>query len=335
VPRDPRHCLDDQERQLVRPAPHPHRLEPQLAQAAERPPSGPGWITERKLDGVRLAVHVRGERVRLLTRLGSDRCGSFPELSPPLRRLGSDDLVADAEVVAFDGEHDSFSRLQRRLGGPGRPTASVQEIPLHLYLFDLLHLDGVDLRRLPLLARKRLLATLTFVEPVRMLDHAQGEVAPHLADACARGWEGVIVKRADAVARAGRSASWRKLRCRRQGLFVVGGWTPPQGGRVGIGALLVGSLAGSLPGQGLRYAGRVGTGMDDATLAALAVHLERAETSTSPFLDAPREPGVRFVVPHLVVEVRFGAWTPAGRLRHPSLVAVRPDLDVTAATGEQ
>jgi bifunctional non-homologous end joining protein LigD len=330
VAGDPLAVLTGAQAVLLRPAVHPRRIEPQLAQAAAPPPVGPGWIHERKLDGVRLHVHVDGDRVHLVTRLGTDRAGTFPELLPAVRQLGSGDLVADGEVVALRGEADSFERLQRRLGGPGRPTAAARDVPVHLYLFDLLHLDGHDLRRLPVVARKRVLAALRFVEPVRLVPHRDDDVATHLADACADGWEGLIAKRADAPYRSGRSTAWRKLKCHRVGHFVVGGWTPPQGSRAGLGALLVGVPTA----EGLAYAGRVGTGIDDATLRALAEHLRRAERPTSPFVGAPREPGARWVVPHLVVEVRFSGWTDAGRLRHPSLLAVRPDRDPREARGE-
>lgn len=322
--------LTTEQRALVRPAPHPRRVEPQLAQAGGSVPSGPGWIHERKLDGVRLHVHRDGEVIRLVTRLGHDRAGTFPELLPALRALGSHDLVADAEVVALKGDQDSFGRLQRRLGGPGRPTAAARDVPVHVYLFDLLHLDDHDLRKLPVVARKRVLRALTFVDPVRYTDHRDDDVAGHLAEACAKGWEGLIAKRADGPYRSGRSSAWRKLKCQRIGRFVVGGWTAPQGSRAGVGALLVGAQTP----EGLLYAGRVGTGMDDATLMALAEHLRRAERPTAPFVVPPPERGPRWVVPHLVVEVRFAGWTEAGRLRHPSLLRLRPDLAVDDATGE-
>jgi bifunctional non-homologous end joining protein LigD len=322
--------LAPEERALVRAVDHPRRIEPQLAQAGGASPAGPGWMHERKLDGVRLHVHLLGDDLRLVTRLGHDRAGTFPELLPALRALGPRDLVADGEVVALQGEVDSFGRLQRRLGGPGRPTAAARDVPVHLYLFDLLHLDGHDLRKLPLVARKRVLSALTFEPPVRYTEHRDGDVATHLAEACAKGWEGLIAKRADGPYRSGRSSAWRKLKCQRTGRFVVGGWTPPRGTRAGIGALLVGMQTP----EGLVYAGRVGTGIDDATLVALADHLQRAERSSSPFVEPPRERGPRWVVPHLVAEVRFSGWTEAGRLRHPSLLALRPDLDVSAGTGE-
>lgn len=322
--------LTAEERALVRSAAHPRRIEPQLAQAGEAVPTGPGWIHERKLDGIRLHVHRDGDTLRLLTRLGHDRAGTFPELLPALRELGSTDLVVDAEVVALQGDQDSFGRLQRRLGGPGRPTAAAREVPVHVYLFDLLHLDGHDLRKLPVVSRKRVLRALSFVAPVRYTEHRDDDVATHLAEACAQGWEGLIAKRADGPYRSGRSPAWRKLKCQRTGRFVVGGWTAPQGTRAGVGALLVGMQTP----EGLVYAGRVGTGIDDATLVALAEHLRRAEQPTSPFVVPPPERGPRWVVPHLVAEVRFSGWTEAGRLRHPSLLRLRPDLTVAAATGE-
>jgi bifunctional non-homologous end joining protein LigD len=271
----------------VRPAAHPRRIEPQLAQAGEALPAGPGGSTSASSTASASTSTVTGRSLRLLTRLGHDRAGTFPELLPALRALGSSDLVADAEVVALQGDRDSFGRLQRRLGGPGRPTAAARDVPVHVYLFDLLHLDGHDLRKLPVVARKRVLRALRFVEPVRYTEHRDDDVAEHLAEACAQGWEGLIAKRADGPYRSGRSSAWRKLKCQRTGRFVVGGWTAPQGTRAGVGALLVGMQTP----EGLVYAGRVGTGIDDATLVALAEHLRRAEQPTSPFVVPPRERG--------------------------------------------
>ncbi len=322
-------------RRLLRTAPHPARAAPQLAVAeAPRTITDDGsWVHERKLDGVRLLVHVDRGDVRMITRTGADRARSFPELDDALRALGSDDVVVDGEVVALHDEHDSFERLQRRLGDPSRATGHA-DVPVHLYLFDVLHLDGHDLRALPLVARKQLLASLRFVEPIRFLEHATGDLAVHLAAACRQGWEGLIAKRADAPYRPGRSPDWRKLKCQRTGRFVVGGWTPVRGTATGVGALLIGRHTP----DGLRYAGRVGSGIDGATARTLGRHFQRTEVPDSPFADrlapTPGGPRPRFVVPHLVVEVRYTEWTDARRLRHPTLLAVRPDLDVEDATGD-
>lgn len=325
--------LGREARARLRPPAAGAALAPQLATSADAPPTEAGWLSERKLDGVRLLVHVEGGEVRMRSRTGTERSGTFPELIEGVRDLAAASdglLVADAEVVAFDGERDVFGRLQLRLGDPRRPTAARRDVPVHLYVFDLLVVDGLDLRPLPNLARKRVLASLPFTEPVRYTEHRDADLAGHLDEACARGWEGLIAKRADAPYRGGRGHSWRKLKCLRTGRFVVGGWTEPQGRRSGLGALLVGTVHG----EEIRYAGRVGTGFDDATLATLGAHLPRAERPTAPFVDPPAERGLRWVVPHLVVEVRFAGWTEAGRLRFPSLEALRPDLAPGAAVGD-
>jgi DNA ligase D-like protein (predicted ligase) len=304
-------------------------VEPQLASADAGSPVGPGWLLERKLDGIRVAAHVHDGALRLVTRQGNDRAGTFPELRASLLGLGTD-LVLDGEVVAFEGDRDRFGWLQRRLGAPGRPTVSAAEIPVELHVFDLLHLEGLDLRRLPLRARRRMLEALPLRPPLHLVATREDDPTTALAEACGAGWEGLIAKRADGPYRPGRSHDWRKLKCERTGWFVVGGWTRPQGRRQGLGALLVGTVAG----DGLHYAGRVGTGFDDGLLATLSAHLERAATDASPFVDPPDDPGLLWVVPHLVVEVRFTGWTDAGRLRHPSWRRVRPDLAIADALGE-
>ena len=322
--------LSEAEQEALRPAAHPRELAPQLATRDPSATFGPGWVHERKLDGVRLLVHLQAGEVRLRTRTGLDRAPTFPELPPAVRALGPDDLVADGEVVALDGDETSFGRLQRRLGrtDPGR--IAKLDIPVHLYLFDLLHVEGHDLRELGLLARKRLLETLGFTEPIRYTPHRDDVVGDHFEEACRRGWEGLIVKRADAPYRSGRSAAWQKLPCYRTGRFVVGGWTDPRGGRVGVGALLLGRFEGDR----LRYVGKVGTGFDLPTLEILAAHLARVEESAPAFLDPPRERGAHWALPHLVVEVRFGGWTGVGRLRQPTVLALRPDLDPSEGVGE-
>ena len=303
---------------------HPLRVDPQLAVRSERPEIPAHWWYERKLDGMRLLVHVEGDEVRLRTRNQLERAPGFPELTDAMRRACPTDLVADGEVVAFDGDRTSFSRLQGRMGVNDGVRARATGIAVHLYLFDLMHLEGEDLRDLPLRERKQLLGeAVTFSEPLRFTEHRTGEPAKVLAEACRRGWEGLIAKDPDAPYRPGRSPAWRKLPCSAGQEFVVGGFTEPSGTRSGFGSLLLGTYE---PG-GLRYAGKVGTGFRESDLQALGRVLATIEQDAAPFLDPPVGADVHFVQPRLVVQVVFTEWTREGRLRHPRYQGVRLDRD--------
>jgi bifunctional non-homologous end joining protein LigD len=280
----------------------------------------PAWIFERKLDGVRCGVVRQGGRVALLSRSGQDLDGAYPEVAEALR--GGPDLVADGEVVAFERGRTSFERLQRRMQihDPGRARGS--GVAVYLYLFDLLELDGDDLRPRPLLERKRALRrAVRFTGPVRFTPHRRGAGRAAFEHACAHAWEGVIAKRADSPYSARRSRDWLKIKCEMGQELVVGGWTEPQGSRTRFGALLVGYWEG----DALRYAGKVGTGFDAATLDRVGDELEARERPTPPFTadDLPRR--ARWAEPELVAQIGFTEWTRDGKLRHPRFQGLRDD----------
>jgi bifunctional non-homologous end joining protein LigD len=284
---------------------------------------GPDWLVEPKLDGIRCLAFRDGESVRLLSRNEKPLTTTYPEVTVALADLASDRFVLDGEVVAFDGPRTSFARLQGRSGLHAPAAALATGIPVFYYVFDLLHLAGRDTHLMPLTERKALLRQeFDFADPVRMSEYHVGGAQQAFARACARGEEGVVVKRPDAPYAAGRSRDWLKLKCVRDQEFVVGGFTPGTGTRLGFGALLVGyyDAAGDL-----RYAGKVGTGFDSATLTGLAAQLVMLEQPRAPFLDPPREPGARWVDPLVVVAVGFGEWTARGLLRHPRYLGLRLD----------
>jgi bifunctional non-homologous end joining protein LigD len=190
------------------------------------------------------------------------------------------------------------------------------------YLFDLLRLDGHDVRALPLRTRKSLLRrALTFHGPLRFTTHRNQGGQRLLDEACARGWEGLIAKVADGRYVTRRSPEWLKLKCGKGQEFVVGGFTEPSGSRTGFGALLLGYYEGGR----LRYAGKVGTGYNTATLLDLRRRLDELAAQRSPFGDPVREKGARWVSPELVVEIGFTEWTRDGRLRHPRYLGLRED----------
>lgn len=314
--------LDDEGRSRLRRAGHPERVEAQLATLTDEPFSREGWIYERKLDGMRLLVHRRGDDVVLRTRRHEDRTRGFPELVEALARHAPRDAVLDGEVVAFEGSVTSFARLQGRIGLDNPVRARATGIRVHLYLFDLLHLDGWDLTGLALSDRKRLLrATTRFEDPLRFTPHRNADGEAYLAQACARGWEGLIAKKASAPYSSGRSRRWLKLKCSHGQEFVIAGWTPPRGTRQGFGSLLLGHHAP----EGLRYAGRVGSGFTAATLTDLTRRLRALERSDAPFVDPPRLRDARWAEPRLVAEIAFTEWTRDGRLRHPRFKGLRTD----------
>ncbi len=308
--------------------------EPMLATLVEQVPTGSDWVFERKLDGIRLCVVRDGDALRLFSRNRKDRTSFYPELVEPLLSQSPGRFVADAEVVAFEGSCTSFAKLQQRAGVAGAAGAASSGIPIHLYLFDLIHLDGNDLEAVPLRARKSALReVIRFEDPIRFCAHRNGGAPDdavgeqYLAEACESGWEGLIAKRADSRYVHGRSRDWVKLKCVARQELVIGGFSEPRGSRRGIGALLVGyhDDAGSL-----RYAGRVGTGFDDAELVRLRSLLEPDEQPDPSFSDAPRGhevADVHWVPPRHVCEVGFTEWTAAGRLRHPRYLGLRGDKD--------
>ena len=221
----------------------------------------------------------------------------------------------DGEIVAFENGITSFAKLQQR---------ARRHIAVFLYVFDLPCHGGEDLRPLPLRERKaRLRKALDFGGAVRLNPHRNGEHGEELyREACRKGLEGVIAKRADSPYCGTRSRDWLKLKCHHEQELVVGGFTAPKGSRTEFGALLVGYYEGGA----LRYAGKVGTGFDQATLRELGARLRELEQEESPFEPfKPIPPGTRWIRPELVGQVGFAEWTRDGRLRHPRYIGLRED----------
>lgn len=324
--------LDDSERALLRPGGATF-VSPMLATLTDRYFSDHDWLFERKLDGVRLVVVRRESGTQLYSRNEKSATDSYPELVEALDRLAPPGLVADGEVVAFDGTRTSFSRLQARLGLHDPARARATGVAVHLYLFDLLALDGHDLTRLPLRTRKALLReAVDFADPIRYSAHRNGDGEAFLQEACRRGWEGLIAKRADSPYRPGRrSEDWLKFTCVRAQELVVGGWTDPAGSRVGFGALLVGYHD---DGGRLRYAGKVGTGFTGPTLRELRARFDDLATDTCPFADPVRELRTHWLRPELVAQIAFTEWTRDGRLRHPRFLGLRDDKTAAAVVRE-
>jgi DNA ligase D-like protein (predicted ligase) len=316
--------LTPDERKLLRRAPAPAFIEPMKAVLTDERFSDPAWIFERKLDGIRCEAIKSNGTVRLLSRNELSLDGRYPEIVAALERDRAEDVVVDGEVVAFEGSRTSFEKLARR---------GHERVAVFLYVFDLMHLDGHDTRPLPLRARKRLLRrALDFVGPVRLTPYRNRDGEALFRDACRKGWEGLIAKRADSLYTSARSRDWLKFKCAAEQELVVGGYTDPKGSRVELGALLVGHFEDGR----LRYAGKVGTGFDRETLRDLSRRLRPLRRERSPFVDADiRERGVHWVEPELVVQVGFTEWTRDGRLRHPRFIGVREDKSAREVVRER
>lgn len=297
-----------------------------LATLATRPPSGPEWCFEIKYDGVRVLASRKDDEVHLTGRSGEDITNRYPEIAVALRALAVPRFLLDGEIVAEDESgHPSFQRLQARMGltRPRDIEAARAHVPVRGMFFDCLGLEGHDLRKLPLAQRKELLArVLPPLGAVQRCDHVLEHGEAFFAAASEMGLEGIVAKRLASPYSGRRSPDWIKVKCDRREMFVIGGYTEPQGSRARFGALHVGRYEGAR----LAYVTKVGTGFDTAGLETIAQALTPLKRATSPFeTGSPRGRGNHWVEPRLVCEIRFTEWTDDGGLRHPTFMGLRPD----------
>jgi bifunctional non-homologous end joining protein LigD len=269
----------------------PEWLVPMAATLTQDRFTGPEWIFERKLDGIRLLAYKQGSTIRLLSRNRLPQ--NLPLIADAVAALPLRNVILDGELTSSHG--------------------------MTYHVFDVMWVDGRQLTGLPLERRRALLANLPLKPPLARV----GEVtaARPWERACAEGWEGVIAKRRDSVYEHRRSPLWLKMKCELSQDFIVGGFTDPQGGRVGLGALLVGDTeAGEFV-----FAGKVGTGFDTKMLVDLRARLDAIEVPASPFTRATGLPRIRahWVTPQIVVSVAFIEWTVHRKLRHSRLLQVR------------
>ncbi len=298
----------------------PARISPQLATLVDSVPGGAGWLHEPKLDGYRLLCRIEDGQVTLFTRRGNDWTDRFPALAKSAGALRCRRALLDGEAVVFNAHGISdFQELQAAIGG-GDPA-------IELVVFDLLHLDGWDLRKVALKDRKVLLQGLLDGGPALISygQHIEGKGTAFYREACRVGLEGIIAKRAADGYREKRTRSWLKIKCSRRQEFVIVGFTEPKGGRAGFGALLLG--ARDETDAPLRYTGKVGTGFDDKQLRSLRARLNALRRADPPLAKAPPAGlgTVRWVEPQLVAEVTFAEWTNDGVLRHASFRGLRED----------
>ncbi len=302
------------------------RVSPELATLVKEAPEGDGWLHEVKLDGYRILAHVARGKVTLFSRNGKDWTARMPDVASALARLDCKSAIVDGEVVVLreDGISD-FQRLQNAMGEGDED--------LTYFVFDLLELDGRDLRDEPLEERK---AALERILPargatVRLSDHVVGGGPKFFESACKLGLEGIISKRRDAPYREGRGRDWLKVKCLGRQEFVIVGWTDPKSSREHFGALLLGVRKG----KSLVYAGKVGTGFTAASLASIAPKLRALATKAPAVKNAPRGRDVHWVAPSLVCEVDFTEMTSEGLLRHPSFRGLRQDKSATEIVMER
>ncbi|MEO6026573.1 MAG: DNA ligase D [Candidatus Binatia bacterium] len=310
----------------------PSRFEPQLASLVKIAPDSDEWLHEIKFDGYRIGARVDRGEVTLLTRAGNDWTTSFPEVRDAVAALPVKQAFFDGEVAAVlpDGR-TSFQALQRWFSGG--------KAELVYFVFDLLHLNGLDVSTLPLDERKERLATLLQPLPatslVRYSSHVVGGGRRFFGVASERGLEGIISKRRERPYEPGRRGGWVKTKCLQRHELVIGGFTDPEGARSGIGALLLGVYDET---GALRFAGKTGTGFTQRSADELRTRLDALEQKTTPFANPPKEArrwGAHWVEPMLVAEVTFSEWTDDGRLRQSSFQGIREDKPAREVVREQ
>ncbi|HEY0183808.1 MAG TPA: DNA ligase D, partial [Rhodopila sp.] len=298
----------------------PDKPAPQLASVADAPPEADGWLTEIKFDGYRILASVDHGSVRLFTRNGNDWTDRLPAVANAISKLNVDAALVDGELVALDKDGiSSFPMLQAALS-EGRDQT------LYFYLFDLLYLDGWDLRQCALRDRKQVLKELDpWDGMLRYSDHHEGDTVRMRQAACKMKLEGIICKKADGRYRSGRSHDWLKVKCAGREELLVIGWTEPAGSRTGLGALHLGYYD---PQGRLHYAGGVGTGFSDDMLRILRDRLNGLGSAAPRGLMVAGEDldrGIHWVKPELVAEISFTAWSGAGRVRHAVFLGLRED----------
>jgi bifunctional non-homologous end joining protein LigD len=315
----------------ARKAPFPDFIEPELATLVKEAPAGAEWVHEMKLDGYRMLCRIENGRVQMISRNGKDWTANFPSIARCVARLPVDTAWLDGEVVVMEADgRTSFQALQNAL-------STDHAGKLHYFAFDLMYLNGYDVRGAPLLERKRVLESLLAGAPsaLRLSTHIEGSGAEFFRQACSLKLEGMISKRAQSAYLGGRGRDWLKVKCTMRQELVIGGYTDAEGARAGFGALLLGVYE---PDGTLRYSGKVGTGFNDATLKAMHKQLQALEVKQPAFSNPPRgyeAKGAHWTRPELVAEVEFTEWTNDGTLRHPSFQGLREDKKASDVVRER
>src|SRR3984893_4225101 len=260
----------------------PKWVAPMSATLTDEVFSRQGWLFEPKWDGERCLAFRRGRDLDLFSRNRIRLNAKYPEVVEAISQQETTSFIADGEIVAFDGAITSFAKLQARMQVEQPPADLIRRVPVWFYLFDLLYLDRYDIRQVPLRYRKEVLRNaFDFQGSLRFTEHRKTEGEDYYRTVFQKGWEGIIAKNGDSVYVSRRTRDWLKFKCTQEQEFVIGGYTDPQGGRSGFGALLLGYYRSGK----LVYAGKVGTGFDQELLRRLGERLARLETPLSPFAE--------------------------------------------------
>jgi bifunctional non-homologous end joining protein LigD len=307
----------------------PESVVPMKARLSTLPGGDEGWAVEIKWDGVRAIAYCRPGRLQLQSRNLNDITRQYPEVRRLSRALGAREAVLDGELVAFDAEgRPSFERLQQRIHQTSEPTIRrrMKSHPVTYVIFDLLYLDGRDLMGEPYRERRRSLEELELDgQSWQTPAYSTGRAAELLEASRLQGLEGLVLKRLDSGYQPGkRTGAWIKVKNVARQEMVIGGWLPGEGRRRRLGAILVGYHAREGD-EGLRFAGKVGTGFSERELDELLERLRALERETSPFEGRQPPRAARFVEPELVAEVEYGELTREGMLRHPRFKGLRDD----------
>jgi bifunctional non-homologous end joining protein LigD len=311
----------------------PAWIPPMLATLTDKPFSSKDWIFEPKLDGIRCLAYKDGRSVRMYSRNKISLDARYPEIHRVLCSQKSD-FIVDGEIVAFKNGLTNFSELQRRAQITNPERTGPADVPVYLYLFDILHWKQKDLRTLPVLERKSVLKkAVVFNDTVFYVTHREKDGELFYREACRMGWEGIIAKRKQSSYISRRSTDWLKFKCVAEQEFVIGGFTDPEGSRSSFGALLLGYWNEGK----FTYAGKVGSGYSDQTLQDLGKKLKALQQPKPAYTagDWPRSRNVHWVRPKLVAQVTFTEWTPDGRLRHPVFRGLRFDKPAESVSREK
>ena len=313
----------------LKPSPLPRFVPPMLCTLISDPLDDVNWIFEPKFDGQRILGRFDGKNVQLRSRYGHDDTLWFPEIPRALKESLTKPALVDGEIVSLDKKGKSeFRMLQQRFHrrDPEEIARRAKQFPAYFYVFALLYIERYDITALPLIERREWLRkAVKWSERIRWTQFNPRDGVQLFREACRRGEEGIIGKRLESSYVSRRSRDWVKIKCVNRQEFVIGGFTDPEGSRVGLGALLVGYYEPD--GKTLVYAGKVGTGFNREMLLDLRRRLDRLEQSGSPFQkgEPPSGPGVHWVKPELVAEIGFTEWTQNNMLRHPRFEGLRTD----------
>lgn len=315
--------------------PQPAFMAPMLATLTSDYFSSDKWLYEHKFDGVRCIAYKKKGKVYIKSRNDNNMNNEYPEIVTALEKQKANNFIIDGEIVALDKAGISdFQLLQGRINLK-RSSGIMEmkkEVPIVYRIFDLLYVEGCDVRHLPLDVRKKILKKLlNYNKVLSYTEHTIGNGVAYFKKACSLGWEGLIAKRIDSEYVGKRSSSWLKFKCSMGQELVIGGYTEPKGLRDYFGALLVGYFDKDK----FHYAGKVGTGYSQEVLSMLGKKLQKLEIKKTPFIDYDdTKKGVHWVKPILVAEFKFAQWTKGGKLRVGRYKGLREDKNAKKVVKE-